>query len=101
MSNQGSTTTTAMVPTSAPANVSLARQAPQRYSLSPSAAMIILGLTGGTDDEWLRLQRNWRLIWLCIQLVVEATRMVLPLVLRGLLRRWAMDMLAADRLPRG
>jgi hypothetical protein len=79
-------TTAAIVPS---ADVQPTRRAARQNSLAPAAAMLILGLTGGTDDEWWRIQRNWRVAWLGGRVVYYAVRLVVPMVLAGVLRRWA------------
>jgi hypothetical protein len=55
----------------------------------PSAAVLVLGLTGGSDDEWWRLARNWRVAWLGTRIVLFAFRLVTPLLIEGMMRRWA------------
>ncbi|MBV9578767.1 MAG: hypothetical protein JO057_09275 [Chloroflexi bacterium] len=60
-----------------------------RRAFGPSAAALILGLTGGSDDEWWRIQRNWRVAWLGSRVVFFAVRLVIPMILIGLARRWA------------
>ncbi|HET6315695.1 MAG TPA: hypothetical protein VFG86_04505 [Chloroflexota bacterium] len=70
------------------------------HSFKPSAASIVLGLTGGSDDEWFRLQRGWRLIGLVALVVLFAARLALPIVIQGFLRRWAEGVISADRLTR-
>jgi hypothetical protein len=61
---------------------------------------MILGLTGGTNDEWFRLQRNWRVAWLGTRIVLFATMLVVPMLFRGFLRRWAENTLALDKSGR-
>ena len=69
-----------------------------RSSFNASAASMVLGLTGGRDDEWFRLQRAWRLIGLIALVVLFAARLAVPMFVQGALRRWAEGVHAADRL---
>ncbi|MBV9329186.1 MAG: hypothetical protein JO352_36240 [Chloroflexi bacterium] len=60
-----------------------------RNTFGPSTAALIVGLTGGSDDEWWRLQRNWRVAWMGGRLMLFAARLVFPLIAVGIMRRWA------------
>ena len=62
-------------------------------SLGSSVATLVLDLTGGSDDDWWRWTRNWRLVGLSVRLVVFAVTLAIPMVFRGLVRRWALQRL--------
>jgi hypothetical protein len=68
--------------------------------LSPSAAILVLGLTGGTDDDWVRLQRRFGLFGLGGRVVLFAVKLAVPLILQALVRKWASNAVTAHRLAR-
>jgi hypothetical protein len=51
--------------------------------------MLILGLTGGSDEEWLRLRRNWRVSWMGTRIVLFAFQLAMPMLIESFMRRWA------------
>jgi hypothetical protein len=55
----------------------------------PTAATLALGLTGGSDEEWLRLRRNWRVASMGTRIVLFAFQLAIPLLIEGFVRRWA------------
>jgi len=58
---------------------------------------LVVGLTGGSDDELLRMQQISRLVWLGVRFILLTARLVTPPLMRSLLRRWALDTVALER----
>jgi hypothetical protein len=79
-----------IVPTSnaplVPAALSRARRG---SGFAASAATLVLGLTGGSDEEFLRLRRNWRVTFIGTRILLFAVQLVLPMLIEGFIRRWA------------
>jgi hypothetical protein len=68
-----------------------------RKALRPSAASLVIGLTGGSDNEVLTIQQRTRLVFLFGQVLFYALTLVVPIVVTRLVRKWAAAVLDTDR----
>jgi|SoiMethySBSTD1v2_1073268.scaffolds.fasta_scaffold2339745_2 hypothetical protein len=68
-----------------------------RQTFRPSAATLVIGLTGGSDDEVLSIQQRTRLVFLVGQVLFYALTLVVPIVVTRLIRKWAATVLETDR----
>ena len=71
-----------------------------RPNLGSSAGLLILGLTGGREDDWIRLRRVYRMIGLSSRVLFFAALLAGPVVIQEMLRKWASGAIAAQRLAR-
>jgi hypothetical protein len=68
-----------------------------RQRLRPGAATMVIGLTGGSDDEVLSIQQRTRLVFLVGQVLFYALTLIVPIVVTRLIRKWASTVLDVDR----